>query len=665
MARRRPLVPLAILVLACGAEATAQQAVTPLDAVTATATRTPSVAGNTAVPVTVIGREQILERQARSPIELLREVPGVEISGVPRTTAMQPTIRGLGEERIVFRLDGARNNFNAGHRGRLFLDPDLLRQVDVLRGPGSVLYGSGAIGGAIALRTIEPDDLLPPGSPNPVGGYLRGGYQTQGAGWRGSGGFAARAGDFAALAAAAGLTSNLFRDGRGTIIPFTGDDATTVLGRVQWRPQFHRFDIAAHRYVNDHEIPIAANTATLTGVTDRRTVQDVVSARWSWADPALPLLNPQLVLYRNRVLLEERRQTAGRPLQTTGLVTTGLDLQNTSRFSLFGRDRHALTIGLELYRDEQEGAQNGLARPQFPDARQDVLGLFAQDEITFGRFSLVPALRWDRFAQRAEGGRNDRTLERLSPKITAAYQLTGWLQPYLSYAEAFRAPSLTELYVSGQHFPGNFFVPNPNLRPETSRNFEAGANLRFQDLLRQGDRLRARLTAFHNEIDDFIESVVLARTTVNSNIGRARIQGVEAELHYDAGTWFGALTASTLRGDNLTDNRPLASVPAHRLALSGGYRFLPQGLVVGARWLLVAAQDRMPDLPGVARETSGYGVLDLYASWQPAFAPSFRLDVGVDNVFDHAYRRSTWNAVPAPPFYEVGRNVRAALRVSF
>lgn len=667
MARRRPtIVSLAAAALAVSAAAHAQEAATPLDAVTSTGTRTPTVAGDSAVPVTVIGREEILERQARSPVELLRDVPGVEISGVPRTTAMQPSIRGLGDERIVFRLDGARNNFNAGHRGRIFVDPDLLRQVDVLRGPGSVLYGSGAIGGVIALRTIEPDDVLPPGSPHPIGGFLRGGYQTQGAGWRGSGAIAARVGDFASLLGVAGFHNNLFRDGHDNIIPFTGDNASTVMGRLQWRPGFHRFDLSALHFQDDHQIPISANTATTTSVTDRRTEQQALSARWSWADPGMPLLNPQVVVYRNRVRLAEQRLTGSRALDSTELVTTGLDLQNTSRFGLFGWDRHVLTIGMELYRDEQEGAQNGLPRPQYPNARQDVLGLFVQDEIEIGRLSLVPALRWDRFEQRSDSGLNDHSLDRLSPKITLAYRVTDWLQPYFSYAEAFRAPSLTELYVSGQHFPGNTFLPNPNLKPETSRNFEVGANLRFSDVLREGDRLRARVTAFHNEIDDFIEQIVLARTTISRNVGRARIQGVEAELQYDAGTWFAGLSATALRGDNLTDDQPLASVPAHRLALNAGYRFLDEGVVIGARWLLVDSQDRNPtNIPGIARETPGYGVLDLYATWAPSFAPNFRLDVWVDNVFDHAYRRSTWNANPPPPFYEVGRNIRAALRVSF
>lgn len=639
---------------------------TPLDAVTATGTRTPMAAGDGATPVSVVRREEILERGSRSVSELIRDVPGVEISGAPRTTAMEPLVRGLGGDRVVFRIDGARNNFNAGHRGRVFIDPELLRQVDVLRGPSSTLYGSGAIGGVVALRTLEPDDLIRPGSELPIGGFLRGGYQTQGDMWRGTAAGAARAGDFAVLGAFSGFSNNNFQDGAGNVIPFTADRVTSGLARVQWRPGFHAFDLSAMVFRDSHVIPIAANTATTVSVTDRDTEQEVYTLRWSYADPSMPLLNPQLVVYQNHIRLDERRQTGTRARDTTELTTTGIDAQNTSRFGLFGWDRHTLTLGTEIYRDEQEGAQNGRPRGQFPNAQQDVMAFFIQDQVAIGELTLVGALRYDSFSQSAAGNANDREVERLSPRASIAYQVLPWLQPYVAYAEAFRAPSLTELYVSGQHFPGNVFVPNPNLRPETSRNLEAGVNLRFSDVLTGGDRLRIRVTAFRNEIDDFIEQLVFARTTVSRNVRDARIQGVEAEVQYDAGTWFAGLSGTALRGDNLTDDQPLASVPAHRVTLSGGYRFPEDGVVVGARWQLVAAQDRNPtNVPGLAQETSGYGLLDLYASWRPTFAQNLRFDVGIDNVFDHAYRRSTWNSNPPPPFYETGRNIRGALTLTF
>jgi hemoglobin/transferrin/lactoferrin receptor protein len=661
MARPRLTLRATLLASLAATPLAAQQAVTPLDAVTTTATRTPTVAGDAAVPITVINREEIERRDARSVLDLIRDIPGVEVSGVPRTTAVQPVIRGLGEDRIVLRIDGARSNFNAGHRGRTFVDPDLLRSVEVLRGPGSALYGSGAIGGVVALRTITVDDILQPGAR--FGGVAGAGWQSQGNGPRGSLSLGAREGDFSVLGAIAGFTNNNFEDGRGTTIPYTGDNATSLLGRFGWTPGNHRFELSAMRFRDDHQIPISANTASTTGITDRDTTQETLTFRYAYADPANAWLNPEVVLYRNHASIEEKRLAGTRALEQTELTTLGLDAQNTMRFTL-GSFRNTLTFGTEIYQDEQEGRTNGAPRAQFPTAQQSIFALFVQDEIGFGDFTLTPGLRFDSFDQESPNGLNDRQSDRVSPRISLAWQALPWLQPYVSYAEGFRAPSLTELYVGGQHFPGNFFVPNPNLRPEVSRNKEAGVNLRFADVLRDGDRLRMRLSAFRNDLDDFIEQTVFATTTVSRNIGRARIEGVEADAQYDAGTWWLGLGAAALKGDNLETDEPLSSVPAHRVNLNAGYRFLEQGVTVGGRVTATAEQDRYPSTSAV-QQTSGYGLLDLFASWTPNAAPNVRLTFAVDNVFDHAYRRSNWNTVPAPAFYETGRNVRAGLRIAF
>lgn len=306
-----------------------------------------------------------------------------------------------------------------------------------------------------------------------------------------------------------------------------------------------------------------------------------------------------------------------------------------------------------------------MARAQFPSAEQSITAFFIQDEIGLGNFTLTPGVRLDRFEQESPDGRNDRSSERASPRVSLAWQVTPWLQPYVSYAEGFRAPSLTELYVGGQHFPGNNFIPNPNLRPEVSRNKEVGANLRFSDVFQGGDRLRIRVAAFRNDVDDFIEQTVLRTSTVSANVASARIEGVEAEAQYDAGYWYAGLGAAALRGDNRVTDQPLASIPAHRVTLSGGYRFLDHGVVVGGRITATAEQDRAPNVPGVAQRTSGYGLLGLHASWTPNAAPNVRLSVAIDNVFDEACRRANWNSDPSPPFYDVGRNIRGAVRVSF
>lgn len=652
---------------------TAPPAVTPLDAVTATATRTPEVAGDAAAPLSVVPREEMLRRQPQNLDDVLRFLPGVEADGLPRNTVMQPQIRGLGDDRVVVRIDGVRQNFNSGHRGRLFLDPELLRQVDVLRGPGSLLYGSGALGGVVALRTVEADDLLEPG--RSVTALGLGGFQGANQQWRLGSMAAVRAGRFDGVIGAVGRSGRNFRDGAGESIPYSAADSLSGLAKLGWTPaEGIRLGLSAIGFGEDATIPIAANTTDATNIADRELRQHQFALSAQIAPPARPLLDLAATLYYTGVAIEERRiLPADSRRDTTDLSTIGIDLQNTARFSLFGAERHALTIGLDAFRDEQTGRRSGGPRPQFPDAEQTIVGLFVQNQVALGPVTLTAGLRFDRYEQSAAGQR-DRSDSRLSPKASLAWQVTDWLAPYVAYAEAFRAPSLSELYATGVHFPVrvfppppvfNFFVPNPDLRPEVARNREIGVNLRFRNVLTERDSLRARVSAFQNDIDDFIELIVTTTTTEARNASKARIRGIEAELGYDGGAWFGTLIASALRGENRTESRPLSLIPAHKIGLTAGRRFLAQGLVIGGRVLAVDAQDRKPF---TSRETPGYGLIDLFASWQPVEGPlqGWRLDVGIDNLLDHAYRRLSWDSGPtAPDFYDVGRNIKLALRAQF
>ncbi|MEL7177375.1 MAG: TonB-dependent receptor plug domain-containing protein, partial [Pseudomonadota bacterium] len=115
------------------------------------------------VSATVIDRETLERRQAQDFNELIGDVPGVLIFGGPRSVSHTPSIRGFSDRQVVLRFDGGRMNFGQAHRGRFFLDPDLVQRVEVVRGGGSTLYGSGALGGVIAVETRDAADLLRPG----------------------------------------------------------------------------------------------------------------------------------------------------------------------------------------------------------------------------------------------------------------------------------------------------------------------------------------------------------------------------------------------------------------------------------------------------------------------------------------------------------------------
>ncbi|HMA15360.1 MAG TPA: TonB-dependent receptor plug domain-containing protein, partial [Kiloniellaceae bacterium] len=149
---------------------------TQLDTISVTATRNPIKAFEYPGMVTVTGPQEMQTLQPSSPDDILRFVPGVEFSGGPRRTGEAPSIRGFTGPDVVVLFDGARQNFQSAHDGRFFIDPSVVKQVEVLRGPSSSLYGSGGTGGIIEFRTIDAGDLLAPGET--VGGKISTGYQT-------------------------------------------------------------------------------------------------------------------------------------------------------------------------------------------------------------------------------------------------------------------------------------------------------------------------------------------------------------------------------------------------------------------------------------------------------------------------------------------------------
>src|SRR5699024_132827 len=120
---------------------------------------------------------------------------------------------------------------------------------------------------------------------------------------------------------------------------------------------------------------------------------------------------------------------------------------------------------------------------------------------------------------------------------------TDWLQLHASYAQAFRAPSIQEMYVGGRHDFGAMgyadFRPNPQLQAETAANKEIGLRAHWQQLLAQDDELRFELTAFRNDVDNYIESYMelagppgpppMIFNIGYRNAGEVRLEGYEAK----------------------------------------------------------------------------------------------------------------------------------------
>jgi hemoglobin/transferrin/lactoferrin receptor protein len=277
-----------------------------------------------------------------------------------------------------------------------------------------------------------------------------------------------------------------------------------------------------------------------------------------------------------------------------------------------------------------------------------------------------------------------------------------WLSVHAGYAEAFRAPSLLETYAAGTHFLGNEFRPNPELRPEQAANVEAGLQLNFAGVLAADDALRFKASAYDNDIEDYIETVVVVETegpvppadqctsatpatgcvnrnedgtanpfvppiyvggyTTSVNLRNARIRGVEIEGRYDIAGFSFAANYSQARGEDTANNAPLLTIPADAVNGMMGYGW--GGIRLGGRLTRAAAQRRVPlDAAGnpVIPRTDGYTVMDLFLTWEPKRAAlrGMKLNLGVDNVTDRYYRNHL------APLAEAGINPRASISYQF
>ncbi|MEM6488420.1 MAG: TonB-dependent receptor [Pseudomonadota bacterium] len=621
--------------------------------------------------VTIIDQQDIIRRQPSTYEELIGDVPGVVIEGGPRGISQEPNIRGFQDEQVVIRVDGARQNFDLTHRGRFFTDPSILKQVEVLRGGQSTLFGSGALGGVIFLDTKDAVDVIDAGAL--WGGEVKLGFNSQGTELLGAGTVAAQYEAFDAIAFFAGrpMFSGL-EDGNDDPIVNSEIDSINGLFKFGWEPgDGHRLEFSYQIYADDGETPPNANVqGTPTTVVDRDLVYQTGRLAWEWAPPGSELIDISALAYINDVSVEEDRFFDGR-FDETDFQTLGFEATNVSRFTL-GNVPVSVSYGVEVFQDDQEARRDGLPRVQAPDAKRRFFAGFAQAdfEVVPG-VTVTPGLRFDHFQLRPETTFEDRDESQASPRLAVNWQPTDNLQFFASAGRSFRAPSLTELYVDGVHFvtPGGFplgpggpiftgineFVPTPDLEPERATQVELGARYRMGGVFSAGDSLLVSGNAYYARVDDFIDTIVLfadpatiafdpftnttsiSGTTTNVNVD-ALLFGFEGEVEYDAGLWFASAGVTIPRGRQRDGAGELSSIPQDRLVLVGGFRPIPD-IEIGVRGTFTRGIEE-DDVPVDAITTPGFAVFDLFANWQPSQGPlaGAIFAAGVDNITDRRYR---------------------------
>lgn len=687
------------------------QTVHSLDMITVVATKTAETAVDSLAPVSIITQDTINTISAKRLSDIFYNVPGVSFQDRGDSPETSINIRGLQDfGRVAVVVDGARQNYQrSGHNanGSFFLEPELIGGVDVVRGPTANIYGSGAIGGVVSFRTKDVDDILKPGER----------FATAFAGMAGSNARRGMGSVFTAarpnqnidfLLGATHRMQNNYWDGDEKIINNTSNHISSGLAKLALRPlEGHEIKFGAILQEDLYNIgqynrgPIEPSTTSpLTQANQGSSVyasevhNSTGTVRWKYYRPEDKLFNWDISAYSNRTSNNQTKiahlsDTAQAGVCSTPgnnvsgcvgdkrgylLETQGFDGHNTTRLD-FGEWRNAITYGGDIFQDDVTTFDaRGNSNVTTPGGVRTVSGAFVQWKSNYSSWlEVVSAARYDKY--QLESFDVSSSGDRVSPKVTVGITPIKGITPYASYAEGYRAPSITETLIAGAHASGGgpiifacpggggglfCFLQNPNLRPEVGKNKEVGLNLKFDNIFTSGDSFRGKINAFRNDLRDYIELVASPEVTVPvqvafvpppfgpgpifvnitgsqfyqyQNIDRAHIQGFEAETMYDAGNWFLGITGQIQRGYNDMTNDGLSTIQPDKIVTTGGIRLFERKMTIAASWVSAASNQHVPAnyLPNTS-----YDLLNFYFTYEPV--KDLWVNFTVDNALNRYYR---------------------------
>lgn len=710
--------------------------------VNVTATRTPTEAERTPASISVITDQDLEEQQAQDIKEALRYEPGVTVRRAPYRPASAAAgggrdgnssinIRGLEGNRVALFEDGIRMpssySFGPLEAGRGdYMSMDLLRRIEILRGPASSLYGSDGLTGVVNFLTKDPQDLLDVFgkstyfSLRPYYNSMDRSFGTTAqAAWGGE--------QWQGMVIVDGNKGHEL-DGKGT-----NDSAST--SRTSANPQDANGDSVLGKLVFK---ATPSSTFKLTGETVRRRVDSNVLSAVN--PPATLGLNTSDRLERNRVSLDydfndatqayfqnahallyfqdaknsqyayEKRTAGDRTRDNTYKErTVGGSLQAQSNFAT-GPLTHKLVYGTDAslayitsYRNGTlPGVGESFPNKAFPDTNYTLFGAYLQDEIRYGALTVTPGIRYDAYwlspkqndplyvSQTSSGARVQPTSSNdsaFSPRLAIMYEIAPSLIPYVQYARGFRTPTPDQVN-NGFSNPvfGYMSIANPNLKPETSDTFELGLRGRLATTL---GPVTYSTAVFAGNYRNFISQQNISGSGRPNdpliyqyvNFSRARIQGWEGRA-----TWAlkGGVTLRTAMAythgtteDNGAANQPLNTVNPFSMVL--GVRYEPNSTWFAQADLLFQAAKSQSQIAktctsGAQQNQNCWAppssiVLDLSGGYH--INKNATLYAGVYNVFDRKYwnwsdvRNIADNSTVKDAYSAPGRSVAVSLKLQY
>ncbi|MDU6469207.1 MAG: TonB-dependent receptor plug domain-containing protein, partial [Enterobacter sp.] len=335
------------------------------DDITVTATGNARSAFEAPMMVSVIDTTAPENQTASSAADLLRKVPGLTLDGTGRTNGQDVNLRGYDRRGVLVLVDGVRQGTDTGHLNSTFLDPALIKRIEVVRGPSALLYGSGALGGVISYDTVDASDLLDAGKNS--------GYRVFATGATGDHSIGMGASAYGRTDTLDGVVSWSSRD-RGDIRQSDGarapndESINNMLAKGSWKIDPAQTLSGSLRYYNNDaqepKNPQTTDASSSNPMTDRSTIQRDAQLGYRIAPAGNDWLNADAKIYWSEARINAQNIDASGEFRKQ--TTKGGKVENRTRLFSDSLASHLLTYGGEYYRQEQHpgGATTG-----FPDAK--------------------------------------------------------------------------------------------------------------------------------------------------------------------------------------------------------------------------------------------------------------------------------------------------------
>ena len=703
-----------------------------IEPVVVTADRNAQTLDKAAPNVSVIGRKTLNQASAQNLDDIVMYESGVSVpSDNNRRGHAGINIRGIDGNRILMMVDGVRipesyagGGSNGAISGRDMVESDTLKQVDIVKGPYSALYGSDALGGVVNMVTLSPSDFVDAGKRGHFG--LKHGYRSRDR----SHGVTATVAGFHENAE--GLLMLTRRQGHET--ENMGSDTSYSTARTATNPQKnnaynilakgnignerHRLETLYEQYYHANDTVLANGLGSqsrgpVTIATSESNARDRI--RRQRIEAGYRYTGEGRLKEANLTAYQQKLHTEDDAVDVSITRMGARQLGNSTRYSDYGFNqtirglngrgvwefdgavKQTVVAGTEYKHTETARPRDSLTvdnltgavskvyagstypNKTFPDSKRKTFSVYAQDSLTFGNgIVLTPALRYEKdklntstdqaYLNANPSGTATRFNDSaLTPSLRLSVPMGEQFTGFATYSQGFRTPpfdSATMAFANTTY--GYAVIPNANLKSERSNSFELG--MKFKN-----ERARAQVTAFYNRYRNFINRTEIGTSTVGrrpiiqyqyQNLDHVKTYGAEASAAYKfLPGWQVSSSIAWMRGEQ-QDGKPLDSAYPLNGVLGLDYTQEKWGVGTKLRW----SKKHSRVSSDTVFQAPGYGVWDVGAWYKPF--KNLEIGANIYNVgnkkyWQHADVAGMSRTSVMDLYTESGRNFAATVQLKF